>query len=264
MMRGTSLVSLGISLSMVIAFAPAAHAQDEGDPAADGAADGAEGGSTEAGTEDSPLVKKADKRRWGVGARLRYVFVPAGVTELFVDHATSMNSVGIGAEVITRKGNFDVVFGLEYENIEAENGLYLAKGDEVTDQFDGPDLVEFDGFALLGLDASFIWHAKIGEKIQLRYGAGIGIGIVLGDILQTDYRCDTGTVISDLDDASTAQCSPMTGGKVKVKSEDVPPVVPIVNVLLGARFMLSDEVALNVETGFRDMFYVGVGAGYVF
>ncbi len=212
-------------------------------------------------TDGAPLVgKQTEKRRWGVGARLRYVFIPQAVLNLFLDHSTSMNSIGFGVEVVGRKGDFDIVFGLEYDGASPENGLYQEKGENPSIPGEYPDFTEFDGLGMIGLDASFIWHAKMSDKVQLRYGAGIGLGIVTGTIYQTDTVCPPGTTVDDLDDSS--QCAPLAGSRAE--SDDVPPIVPIINVQLGARFMLSENISFNVETGFRDVFYLGLGTDYIF
>jgi hypothetical protein len=202
------------------------------------------------------------KSELAVGARARMVFMPEAVLNLFLDHSTSMMSFGIGGEVVRRKGDFDIVFGLEYDSIGPESGLYLESGD-VPDQncvVNGqcPDYVTFDNFAVLGFDVSFIWHARLaGDRVMLRYGAGIGVGLVLGEIYTTDTSCPAGTTVDDLDDPN--HC-PQMGSRMA--EDDVPPVVPIVNVLLGARIKLIDKLTLNIEGGFRDVFFVGAGLDY--
>lgn len=218
------------------------------------------------GEPDVPtVVANPNATKLGVGARVRYVFMPQAVLNLFLDHSTSMNSVGFGLEVVRRKGDFDIAFGLEYDSIAPENGLYLESGDDpgancrVTTEC--PDKTEFENFALLGLDATFLWHSKISDTVQFRYGAGIGVGLVLGSLYQTDTACPAGTTVDDLDDPN--QC-PVAPGAARVKSDDVPPVVPIVNVQLGARIKLAPQLTINIETGFRNMFFLGLGTDYVF
>jgi hypothetical protein len=254
------LIWLGFATALVVSVPQAARA-DGDQPAVEGGGEGSE--MKPAPAEAPSVTKDPNRRRWGVGARLRYVFVPAGFLELFnLTHATSMNSIGVGGEVVTRKGDFDIVFGVEYDGASPSDGLYLKKGDNI--QSPGPDFVKFDGLSAIGFDASFLWHAKLSDKVQLRYGGGLGINIVLGDVLQTDMNCDPGTQPSDLDDPATPKCHPLPGGKVNQKSNDVPPVVPIVNLILGARFKVAEGFSLNVEAGFHDMFFVGVSSDYVF
>jgi hypothetical protein len=233
-------------------------AQDDGE-AVDGEAEPPVEETPETADGTPVIAQPETPRQWGLGARLRYVFMPRSVLELFLDKATSMNSFGIGVEAITRKGNFDIVFGLEYDSLDTEPGYYQDKGDDPGIAGQYPDFREFDGFGMIGFDASFIWHTKITDKIQLRYGAGIGLGFLTGNMYLTDTECDPGTTLGDLDNADTPKCRRV--GQ-KEEESDVPPVIPILNMLIGTRFMLADNISFNVETGFRDVFYLGAGFGY--
>jgi hypothetical protein len=273
-----SELKVAISLALVgllslTAPGQARAAGEGGDEEATPAADPeAEATPTEAPAEGEAgaVVKQTNKRKWGVGARLRYVFVPQAMLNLFLQHSTSMNSVGFGAEVVGRKGDSDIVFGLEYDGASPENGLYQDKGDDpgqcLLDSGKCPDYTRFDGLGMIGLDASFIWHANLSSKVQLRYGGGLGIGIVTGALYKTKMRCPAGTTNDDLDDPNACGDPNVGANQVEPekKSDDVPPVVPIINALIGARFLISDNLAVNVETGFRDVFYLGMGADWIF
>jgi hypothetical protein len=221
---------------------------------------------TDAIADDPPPLpedwaeEQATKARWGVGARGRYFFIPTAVLNLFMDHSTALNTFSVGAEVVRSKGDLDIVFSLDYSDGSPPDGLYLEQGDDPAVFGQYPDYTEFDGLALLSVDASFIWHANITKQIQFRYGAGLGIGVVLGTIYQTDTMCPPGTTADNLDNENFCTRVPGT----RHESDDVPPVLPVVNVLLGFRFKLADQVAINLEGGFRDGFFVGLGTTYVF
>jgi hypothetical protein len=197
---------------------------------------------------------------WGIGARLRYVFLPTAVINLFVDHSTPLSAMSFALEAVRRKGDLDVVISLDYTQGSPPDGLYLEQGDDPNQPGQAPDWTEFDGVGLLSLDVSFIWHANLHRMVQFRYGAGVGIGLVTGTIYQTDTVCPPGTTASDLDDEN--HCARVTG--TRAENESVPPVLPVVNVLLGFRFLLADQISINVEGGFRDCFFFGAGANYVF
>jgi hypothetical protein len=205
-------------------------------------------------------IEPEARTKMGVGLRLRYVTIPQFLINLFVDHSTTMTSFGIGGEFVRRKGNFDIVVGVEYENVSPPDGLYQEKGENPSADGQYPDLTEFDGLALLGLDVAFIWHANLHERVQLRYGAGLGIGLVLGKVYQTDTMCPAGTTLDDLDNVD--QC-PIATGATRDEA-DVPPVVPIVNLLVGFRVKVNEQVYLNIDGGFRNMFFFGVGTNYMF
>jgi hypothetical protein len=214
------------------------------------------------GSETTVTEQSEVTSQLGFGARLRYVFVPEGVMNLFFQHAVGMSSVGFGADFIRRKGNFDIDIGFEYENITPNNCpaindptsscLFLGKSDDPT--ADGKYSVHFDNFALWSFDVSFIWHTQIVPRLFLRYGAGIGLGFVTGDMRKVE--CQGGSI--NLDNNTCTENPP------NFETVDKPPVVPIVNLLIGLRLNIVDKLSVNAEVGFRDMFYSGVSLGYFF
>lgn len=214
--------------------------------------------------EEVKLVGTTNFAQYGLGVRARYVTIPNFMLEWFLAHATSMQSfTAVGAELVRRRGNFDLVFGLEYDAIAPKEGLYQEKGDSLTqcglgDESQCPDYVTGEDLALLGVDASFLWHLDVHPLVQLRYGAGIGMGVVLGEVEQHDRQCNAGTSLGDLDDPKACR------DLMQVKNADIPPIVPIVNLLVGARVKLHEQLSLNIEGGFRDMFFFGGGINYLF
>jgi hypothetical protein len=64
-----------------------------------------------------------------------------------------------------------------------------------------------------------------------------------------------------VDQVNNMTCTPTANS---VTNDSKPPVVPIVNVLVGSRIKATEEISINVELGFRDVFFVGVGSDYVF
>jgi hypothetical protein len=231
---------------------PAAGAPGgDGMPSSDGM------GSTEDEDLDASLEEKPDEgaAKLGVGVRVRYVSMPSAILDLFVEFSQPMSSVGFALEVVRRKRDFDIVFGLESEKTSPDDGFWGEKGETPGQPGENPDFVQFDNFGLVSLDASFVWHKNFNEYVALRYGAGIGAGLVLGTIYQTDTEC---TRVGDVSSCSTPVGAP------REESEDVPPVVPIVNLLLGVRIKANDNLSFNIEGGFRDMFYFGAGGNYFF
>jgi|RhiMethySRZTD1v2_1073278.scaffolds.fasta_scaffold32654_5 hypothetical protein len=211
--------------------------------------------------EDEDEVETEPEVQWGVGARSYFTFLPASVIELFVEHATSMNSASFAASVIRRKGNFDIEFNIEYGNYSPENGLYEENGEDPSQQDQYPDLTIFNNLGMISGDASFIWHADLTDFMQFRYGAGIGVGVKTGSATQQDTMCDSATTIDDLDDINA--CQPVPGAPID--EMDIPPVLPVVKLLAGFRFKIVDQLSLNIEAGFRfPAFFAGGGIGYFF
>lgn len=202
--------------------------------------------------------KKKVVPEYGVGLRLRGVFEPAFMMNLFVEEQTSggMFHPGFGLELNRRKGNFELVLGFEYENLSPDDGYWLEKGDDGVTPGQFPDFIDFDGLSWFTTDLTFMFHTPMSESVAFRYGAGFGLGIVFGDALQTDQVCSG-------PDFET-QCMDAPGGEQVDDPADIPPVFPVVNLILGTQFRPSRKVSINIETGIRTVFFFGLSGTYYF
>jgi len=199
-------------------------------------------------------LEDPNKTMIGAGIRLRSVHVPQGLIELFVERAEGGSSeFGIGLEVARRKGNFEVQFGLEYDKIYIEPGIWIDKGDMLPQ--DEPDFVEFDGFGWITAEVTFLNHTEIIKQLSVRYGGGAGIGIIRGDIRRTDYRCGS---------ADLETCGEYGGAENVRRPYDIPPVMLVVNAIIGVQIRPVDKVFINVEGGIRTLPFFGVTGGYYF
>lgn len=197
-----------------------------------------------------------DATKIGLGIRLRNVRIPKGLIEIFVDHAQDGSSnVGFGAELSRRKGDFEVQFGVEYEKIYIAPGLWVDKGDTIPT--DEPDYVEFDGFSWVTAELSFMYHTPIIPQLSVRYGGGAGIGVFMGDILRTDYQCTS----ASLDSCRERTNPPPENNK---SPYDLPPVMLVINAVVGLQIKPTDEIFINIEGGLRTMPFFGTTAGYYF
>jgi hypothetical protein len=190
----------------------------------------------------------------GAGLRLRSVHVPQGLVELFVERAAGSSSeFGFGIEVARRKGNFEVQFGLEYDKIFIQDGLWIDKGDMLPQ--DEPDFVEFDGFGWITAEVTFLNHTPITKQFAVRYGGGAGIGIIRGEVRRTDYRCAT---------ADLESCSESPAAENIRNPYDIPPVMLVVNAIVGVQIRPIDKLFINVEGGLRTLPFFGATVGYYF
>jgi hypothetical protein len=239
-----------IFATLIIAAPGLARAQDDDDD------DG--GGTPKPAATMTASDEDPNATHWGAGLRLRYTFIPTGLIELFVERAAGGHShPGFGIEAIRKKGEFEIAFGLEYENLSGNRGFWIDKGESISGcpgaPCDEPDELDYDGFSWLTLDATFIWHSKIAEMVAIRYGAGLGLGIIMGDVLRSDARCTS----SDI--ASCTVYNPR-----REPEADVPPVFPVVNILLGTQIRPVKNLAINIEGGMHTVFYFGSTVAYFF
>lgn len=198
--------------------------------------------------------EKKDDARLGFGVRMRYIHVPKQAIELFVERSAGSGShPGIGFELIREKGDMALTIGFEYESIAPRNGIYIEKGDTIPE--DPVDDVEFQDFTWVSADISFIGQQKIvGDVLALRYGAGLGVGYIMGEMLRTDATCTS-------DDVASCQRVP---GAPSEPERDLPPVFPIVNVLMGLQVRPFANVAINIEGGIRTVPFVGTTVAFLF
>jgi hypothetical protein len=223
---------------------------------------------------------------YGVAMRARWVTVPAFMLNLFTRRNVPLSSYALAIEGYRRKGNFDFMVAIGYQNMSPSDGNWLGK-----DQFQHPanvdtDYVQFKGLALVTLDASFIWRNWFSKSFGIHYGAGLGVGIKTGQMLRTSDAGCTETNAGDVTqchplnvDCSSGVCNEQQlantsrAGGERVDSaatpsrfvdQNIPAAVPIVNIVLGIDFRLPQvpNLEAKIEGGFYDAFFLGGGIVY--
>jgi hypothetical protein len=263
---GGTLAAVAASLAMGAAAAPA-FGQSDDDPPADGddpatarpaqgpTREGIEGGAF----DDYRTVEDHQKQvaaEYGIGVRVRTVYVPKFVLELFVEEASgSIVQPGFGLELDRRKGNFEMVLGFEYENLSPRDGFWLGKNNEPDDQ---PLYFNFDNFSWVAADLAFLWNAPFNDKLSFRGGFGLGIGVVIGDVLQTDSTCTAGA------DNLQEDCMVNPNAVKKDEPADLPPVLPVVDLLAGLQWKAASKLTVNLDTGFRSAPFIGLSSVFFF
>ncbi|MEZ4363096.1 MAG: hypothetical protein R3B48_23145 [Kofleriaceae bacterium] len=173
--------------------------------------------------------------------------------ELFVDRAAGSGSnFGVGFDLVRRKEDFEVQLGGEYERISVPKGIWIERGKPIP--ANEADFVEFDGFGWLTLEATFLLHTPLSKLVALRYGAGVGIGLLLGDVTHVDRGCTS---------SDPASCTEETNGGQKI-AYDLPPVMPVVNAVFGVQLRPIEKLTINVEGGIRTLPFFGTSATYFF
>jgi len=216
---------------------------------------------------------------YGVGFHVRAIMIHKWFLGLFLKESTPLNSVGFGGEFVRRKGNFDLVASVDFGFYSPRDGNYLGKGKNAATE---TDYVDFRGLNILAFAVHFIWHHEFTPWLSLVYGAGVGVGVVLGGL----YRVSNDSSRCTPENAGNInQCFPRgmdpskreewlathpgTGGDspenpALFKEDDVWPVIPVVHLLVGLNFKISDQFSVRVDGGFRDAFYVGATGHYFF
>lgn len=189
---------------------------------------------------------------FGVGVNARQLRLTRGLAELFAERAPpGTRTPGYSVEFAKRGERLEFVLGLGYDNLEASNGYYLENaGDPLTPG--QVDFTDFDGFHIYSVDASVLGYLTLHEIVALRYGAGLGIGFVRGQITRTDASCTSDRLQRD--------CVPYPEGEQQQEPIDLPKALPVLNGLIGLQLRPVKAVAINIDLGLRNVPYVGASA----
>jgi hypothetical protein len=221
-------------------------------------------------------VTASDKVQYGVDLRLRSVWIPQGMVDLFVQRsAGGASNTGFGADFVRRHGNAELLFGFEYEHITPASGVWIQKNSD-TNTADYILTPEEAGESLgwFSLEFTFVNNVPINKYVAFRYGGGAGIGFLTGGLKRWDVQCSgslsmpvpgcvpgdkypgVGTGTTADDDSGQAESAP--------KEYDLPPVFPVVNAIVGLQFKPSPKAVINIEGGIRTLPFIGLSAGYLF
>jgi hypothetical protein len=209
-------------------------------------------------TPSTSALAADDEAKVGFTFGVRNVWVPRSIIELFVDKASGGSSeVGYRAELVRRKGDFEVQLGLEYESIYVQPGIWVQKGEDPTNG--GADHVTFHDFGWFSIEATFLNHTPINKYVAIRYGGGAGLGIVKGSVNRTDSICNS----PDPNQASDTTCHDAPNPNDNTPY-NLPPVFPVINAIIGVQIKPTDNMVINVETGIRTLPFFGISVGALF
>jgi len=240
----------------------------------------------------APVAQPSQVSPHALALRARWATVPGWSIASFLTAHTQLNDGwSVGLEYLYRRSGFDVVLSVDYSWLEAAPGNFLGKGNNpATDTH----FTRFDKLSSLSFDASLIGHWNLTSWLELRVGAGLGIGYVFGDIYQITNN--SGCTADNAGDPT--KCYPKNVGPIEqVNSQTLdklngtacpnnddsldtpnspcqrstrtypfnPRVVPVLNTLIGLRFKLQDHVYWHLDGGWRLVgFYAGGGPEFRF
>jgi hypothetical protein len=281
---------VGTGLGRPAAAGPALD-DDKAKPAAPVPAKPPSEPSTEAAEPEPDCSKPGDPRcaalgtgpaagtevEYGIGVRLRSVWVPKPVLELFVTRAAGgAHNYGLGVDLTRRHGTTELQLGFEFEHVNVGQGVWINKSDNVAmgDEADyvlGPDASTGSGnqFGWFTMEFSFFNHAELTPWLSFRYGAGLGLGVLIGEIDHYNIVCAMGATNANpvpgcVPDRFQGTGKYAEGQETQVKYDLGTPVFPVVNAILGLQFKPTEHTTINLEGGIRTMPFVGVSSSVFF
>ena len=223
--------------------------------------------------EPDSTVSSFEAIEYGVGVRLRSVWVPKAVLELFVDRAADgAHNYGVGVDLTRRHGTTELQLGFEYERINVGQGVWINKGENVAtgDEADfvlGPE-ASGNQLGWFTVEFTFINHAQINKVFAIRYGGGLGVAILMGELDHYNIICAPGTTNATPEPGCVPSRYGGTGsyseGTETVVAYDLPPVFPVVNAILGLQIRPTESMTINIEGGIRTLPFVGVSTSVFF
>ncbi len=194
----------------------------------------------------------ADKADFGLGISARQLQLTRGVAEVFADAAPAgTRTEGYSLEFARRGKDIEFVLGFGYDDLQASDGYYLeTAGDPLVPG--QVDLTDFTGFHWYTIDATFIGYLELHKILAFRYGAGLGVGLLRGQITRTDSICTSDNIQRD--------CSPDPDGAQQDEAIAFPPVLPVFHTHVGLQFRPIEGMAINIDAGLRTVPYFGASA----
>jgi hypothetical protein len=229
----------------------------------------------------APVVTDQAQVTYGSGVRARWVSIPGWLLSPLAEPNVPLSSYGLGAEIFRRKDNRDLSLSLTYQRMGPRDGNWLGRGGDVTED---TDLVQFRNFGIIGVDFSSIWRVPLHRQVSFRYGAGLGVVLITGQVLRVSDSGCTAQNVADTHACRPRYCPPLgdcpeavhvmnqgrpdSGPNAPHRTPDpnIPGAFPVLSLLAGFDFRLPNVpgLELRVEGGFYDAFFLGIGGAWLF
>jgi hypothetical protein len=246
---------------------------------------------------NAPVEAPRETKPHALALRARWVTVPGWSLAPYTDAHSQLNDGwSIGAEYLYLMPKFDVVVSLDYSWLNPDNGNFLGKNKDASMD---THFLAFDKLSSLSIDVSLIGHWNLTNWLEFRFGAGLGLGVVFGQIYQINSNTDCrNSNVNDLGTCyprttpptpfydvknplpettnSAIYCNPDLSDSTKdtaatpcLRRVETYPmtgrVVPVLNAMLGFRARAHRNVYINLQTGWRLVgFYLGAGPEFRF
>jgi hypothetical protein len=126
------------------------------------------------------VTEKDGLKYYFLGLRYRGTVIPKFMINLFVDEGATVYSNSIGIELDMRKEGFSLIPNITYTEYGTDDILFKQKNKP---DFAGNWSVVNSSLKGLYFGADLLWSAQISKNVDFEYGAGFGIGVIFGDLM---------------------------------------------------------------------------------
>jgi hypothetical protein len=242
--------------------------------------------------EAAPVVPVATMiipPHYGGAFRARWITLPSWFLGMFTKANRPLSSYGVGFEGVRRKRDaenpnrfWEISLGVGYQNMSPPDGNWLGNNHAANSD---TDWVQFKNLGLWTVDLSVIQRQFFNDVIGVHYGAGLGLGIVQGDVLRTSSAgctesnignskaCRPKVCLSPNGGCKESELKPTQGpadtgpdGPHRFRENSIPPAIPVLNLVFGLDFRIPQAPGLEfrLDAGFFDALFLGGGVGYIY
>lgn len=211
-----------------------------------------------------------DRNEFMVTARARAVMVPDFLLGIWFDEHGSHWSDGhynmsYGGEFVWRRGtDFELGLGIDHADLTMADAFWLEAGDDAQ----GADWTEVD-MRILSFVFSAYWFWDVEPWFTPYFGGGVGLGMVLGDVVRYEPRDGTACRSNLGDDVrfAPAECFTADGEPDENQFEDpepeeeIWPAYPMIHLSGGMRFNIHDHGVVKLEAGVYPYLFAGLQLG---
>ena len=248
-------------------------------PSAGYAAEGLDITSGDSALTSTTTVENTRKTQFEFGFRGKHQSMPDSLIDIwfhrpgkdagFHIERPKVRAYSTGVEFVVKqkptdekKGTSNGIFYIDYFKNLTEEGYWDDVEDDNGPVYDDGDyIVPSDDFSFVVLGANYAYEAHIVQTSQTKgafglsflAGAGLGVGVLMGDLVKWDGH-----------DGSMTSIERYEAGLADDGLKRVPTILPVLDINVGLRFNFADRIALRVEGGFHNMFYSGATLGVMF
>ena len=207
-----------------------------------------------------------------LGLRYRVLNFPDSIVDLWLYSGGETDGLpdrphitghGIGLDYGFHRKHFGLVAYVGWTGSLIQEGYYDDRESDVPDYTDG-DWLRAEGFGMLDLGVDFLHHVTLAEpsdalRMELILGGGLGAAFFTGTLHRWgNTTLSDGTIVASWE---RLEADPDLAPEGEL---DLPAVVPMLDLVLGSRFVINKKLSLRIEGGLHDMPYFSTTASAIF